>query len=143
VLLAVALFSLSLQGTDATDWILLLAFLLGSAGSSFFEPVVTSSIMSSVPKDRLGTASAFVAVGRQTAFAVGVTVAGAIFVIRERVYIAGLTDEGIVAEAARGEAIARAFGDTMLAGVVLATLAVAFSLAIGGRRKLPEDEGGG
>ncbi len=143
VLLAVALFSLSLQGTDATDWLLLLAFLLGSAGSSFFEPVVTSSIMSSVPRDRLGTASAFVAVGRQTAFAVGVTVAGAIFAIRERVYLAGLTDEGIVAEAARGEAIARAFGDTMLAGVVLATLAVVFSLAIGGRRALPGDEGTG
>ena len=130
LLLVAALFSLSRQGMDATEWVLFAGLLLGSAGTSFFEPVVTSAIMGSVPQDRLGTASAAVAVGRQTAFAVGVTVAGAVFAVRERAHIGGTSTEAMPADAARADAIAGAFGDTMLAGVALASLAVAFSLAL-------------
>lgn len=127
VFLAVALFWLSRQGTDAGDLALFGGLLLASAGSSFFEPVVTSTIMGSVPEERTGTASASIALGRQTAFAVGVTVSGAIFAIRERVYVAGVGsgDEG-------GEAIAAAFGDTVLAGAFVAAIAIAFSFATRG-----------
>ena len=130
LLIAVALFSLSRQGMDATDVALFSALLLGSAGTSFFEPVVTSVIMGAVPKDRLGTASASVALGRQTAFAVGVTIAGAIFAIRERAYMVGYSVDAAGADVARAQAIAEAFGDTMLAGVALAVLAAVFSLAV-------------
>ena len=128
-LLAMALFWLSRQGTDASDLALLGGLLLASAGSSFFEPVVTSAIMGSVPEDRTGTASASIALGRQTAFALGVTLAGAIFAIRERVYgaLAGSEDQV-------GEVIARAFGDTVLAGGIVATMAVVFSMATLGRQ---------
>ena len=89
--------------------------------------------MGSVPQDRAGTASASVALGRQTAFAVGVTVAGAIFTIRQRVYEAGAAAAGLDSGSANAEAIARAFDDTVLAGAVIATIAVAFSLATRGR----------
>ena len=130
LLLVVSLLSLSRQGTDSNVWVLFLALLLGGAGSAFFEPVVTSAIMGSVPRDRLGTASASVALGRQVAFAVGVTVAGAIFAIRERAYLAGYTAEGLSADDARLEAIAGAFGDTLLAGVALASIATVFSLGV-------------
>jgi MFS family permease len=127
VFLAVALFWLSRQGTDAGDLALFGGLLLASAGSSLFEPVVTSTIMGFVPEERTGTASASIALGRQTAFAVGVTVSGAIFAIRERVYVAGVGsgDEG-------GEAIAAAFGDTVLAGAFVAAIAIAFSFATRG-----------
>jgi EmrB/QacA subfamily drug resistance transporter len=127
-LLAIALFWLSRQGADAGDLALLGGLLLASAGSSFFEPVVTSAIMGAVPEERTGTASASIALGRQTAFAIGVTVAGAIFAIRERVYIAGAGSEGVA-----GEAIAGAFGDTVLAGAVVAAIAIAFSMGTLGR----------
>ena len=130
LLLAVALFSLSRQGADASDAALFSAMLLASAGTSFFEPVVTSVIMGSAPSDRLGTASAAVAMGRQTAFAVGVTIAGAIFAIRERAFMAGIGADGAGADDARALAIAGAFGDTMLAGVALAVLAAVLSLAV-------------
>lgn len=130
LLLVVSLFSLSRQGTDSNTWALFLALLLGGAGTSLVEPVVTSAIMGSVPRDRLGTASASVALGRQMAFAVGVTVAGAIFAIRERAYLAGHSAEGLGAQAARAEALAEAFGDTLLVGVVLASLAAVFSIGV-------------
>ena len=127
VLLTIALFWLSRQGTDAGDLALFGGLLLASAGSSFFEPVVTSTIMGSVPEERAGTASASIALGRQTAFAVGVTISGAIFAIRERVYFAGVGsgDEG-------GEVIAAAFGDTVLAGAFVGAIAIAFSIATRG-----------
>jgi MFS family permease len=130
--LAVALFWLSRQGTDAGDVALFGGLLLASAGSSFFEPVVTSAIMGSVPEERTGTASASIALGRQTAFAVGVTVAGAIFAIRERVYLAGAASDGL-----RGEAIAGAFGDTVLTGAFVAAIGIAFSVATLGRPAPP------
>jgi hypothetical protein len=71
-----------------------------------------------------------VALGRQAAFAVGVTIAGAIFAIRERAYMVGYPVDGAGADVARAQAIAEAFGDTMLAGVALAVLAAVFSLAV-------------
>ena len=106
--------------------------LVASAGSAFFEPVVTSVIMGSVPLDRLGTASAAVATGRQTAFAVGVAVAGAIFTIRERLYLGGQTVDGAVDRGVAAEAIAAGFSDTVMAGVALAAIALAASLPLRG-----------
>ena len=127
LLLALGLFWLSRGGADVAEWTLLSGLLLAGAGSAFFEPVVTSVIMGSVPEDRLGTASASVAMGRHIAFAVGVAVAGAIFAVRERVYLADLAFKSVGADTAAREAIAGAFGDALLAGVVLALVAVAFS----------------
>ena len=128
LLLAVALLWLSGLGTGASEWSLMSAMLLAGAGSAFFEPVVTSVIMGSVPSDRLGTASASVATGRHLSFSIGVAVAGAIYAIRQRVYLADLTAQGLGPESARAEAIAGAFGDTVLVGAVLAIMAVVFSL---------------
>ncbi len=124
-----ALFWISTMGSGVMDWALMAGLLLASAGSAFFEPVVTSVIMGSVPPDRLGTASASVALGRQTAFAVGVTIAGAVYAVRERAHLAEL--EG--AASAVPEAIARGFSDVMLATVVFAALAVVFSAALRNR----------
>jgi MFS family permease len=135
VLLAVALLWLSGLGTGTADWALLSAMLLAGAGSAFFEPVVTSVIMGAVPQDRLGAASASVAMGRQVAFSVGVTVAGAIFTIRESAYAAQIAVEGAAEESAAPEAIVRGFGDTMLAGVAVAAIAAVLSLSLGERRK--------
>ena len=124
---AIALLWISQMGSGAMDWALFSGMLLASAGSAFFEPVVTSAIMGSVPKDRLGTASASVALGRQTAFAVGVTVAGAVYAVRERLHLANLLAAGSAPAFASSEAIARGFGDVILVTVIFATLSIAFS----------------
>ena len=75
--------------------------------------------MGSVPVGRLGTASASVAMGRHIAFSVGVAVAGAIFTIRERLYL----DDAAPAN----EAVAGAFSDSLVAGAAFAALAVTAS----------------
>ena len=98
-----------------------------------FEPADTSIIMGSVPVERLGTASASVATARHAAFAGGVALAGAVFAIRERAYLATYDFGFISAAQATADSIARAFGDVMLAGCVLLLVAVALSAALRGR----------
>lgn len=136
-LLALALLWVSREWTGSSEPAIFAALLLAGVGSGFFEPVVTAVIMGSVQADRLGTASAFVAMGRHIAFAAGVALAGAVFAVRERVYLADL-GSGTQAEM---EAIGRAFSDTMLAGAALAVLAALFSMRIRDRR--PEQHSGG
>ncbi len=127
------LFWLSRLGTDSPDIAILGSLLLAGAGSAMFEPADTSVIMGSVPVGRLGTASASVATARHAAFAGGVALAGAVFAIRERGYLATY-DTGFVSEASAGaESIARAFGDVMLAGCVLLLVAVVLSAFLRGR----------
>lgn len=128
MIVVVALVWLSRLGLGATEWSLLSAMLLAGVGSGIFEPVVSSFIMGSVPHNRLGTASASLATGRHIAFSVGIAVSGAIFSIRERVYRAELTGTGLTENSLSAESIARAFSDTLLAGVVVATVAVVLSM---------------
>lgn len=120
--LVTALLWLNRLGTGADEWAIFSAMILGGVGSAFFEPVVTSVVMGSVHSNRLGTASASVAMARHIAFSVGVAIVGAIFTIRERVYLG---------ESVRpDEAVAKAFSDSVVAGAAFAVLAVAASLYI-------------
>jgi EmrB/QacA subfamily drug resistance transporter len=128
IVLAAGFVWLSVLGTPVSERAFLSGVLLAGVGSALFEPVVTSGIMGSVPRDRLGTASASVAVGRQLAFAIGVALAGAIFTIREGVYLDELSATGSPAATAGADAIARGFADAMLSGVALALIAVVLSL---------------
>ena len=126
-LFALALLWVALEWTGANEIAILAALLLAGVGAAFFEPVVTSVIMGAVPADRLGTASALVAMGRHVAFAAGVALAGAVFAVRERVHLR---------EFVEAEAIGRGFSDTMLTCVVLAVAATLFSTMIrSGRRR--------
>ena len=126
-LFALALLWVAREWTGSNEVAILAALLLAGVGSAFFEPVVTSVIMGAVPVDRLGTASALVAMGRHVAFAAGVALAGAVFAVRERGYLRELGESGAA------EAIGRGFSDTMLTCVALAVAATLFSTLIRSR----------
>lgn len=130
ILLVGALLWMNSLSVEGLQWGLFFAMLLAGVGSGFFEPVVTSFIMGSVSHDRLGTASASVALGRHVAFAVGVAVAGAIFTVRERLYLTSLSIPSNAEEIIKAEAIARGFADTALAGAIVAGGAVALSFFV-------------
>ena len=130
IFMVIALLWLSRLGTGGSEWAILSSLLLAGVGQAFVEPPVTAAIMGAVPRDRLGTASASVATGRQLAFAIGTAVSGAIFVIREREYLSQLVSGGAAVELAGPEAISRGFSDTLLAGAALALLGVALSLNV-------------
>jgi EmrB/QacA subfamily drug resistance transporter len=110
----------ALAGGSGSEGAILGALLLAGVGSGLYEPPNTATIMGSVPPDRYGTASASIASGRQLSFAVGVAIAGAIFAVRERAYLA--------AGDAVDRVIAFGFSDALLAGVALAGLGIAVSI---------------
>ena len=122
--LALGLISLSFIYEGYPESLLWYSVLLCSLGAALFEPVVTSTIMGSVPIDRLGTASASVGVGRQFAFAVGTTLSGAVYAFQSTQYSKTeilLQDSGL--------AIA-ALGDVMLVGVIIAFISAILSLKL-------------
>ena len=135
VVTLVGLLWLSRLGTGAPDLAILGSLLLAGAGSAMFEPADTSVIMGSVPAGRLGTASASVATARHAAFAGGLALAGAVFAIQERAYLASYDLGFVSAATAEAESIARAFGDVMLAGCVLLLLAIALSAMLRDRER--------
>ena len=112
---------LSVLAGSGSEQAILGALLLAGVGSALYEPPNTTTIMGAVPADRYGTASASIASGRQLSFSVGVAVAGAIFAVRERAYLA--------ASEAADRAVALGFSDALLAGAVLAGLGVLVSIA--------------
>lgn len=79
---AIGLFGLSRLGADTPVYGIVGRLLLVGVGSALFQSPNSSSIMGSVPLNRLGTASAMIATGRNVGQAVGMALAGAIFAAR-------------------------------------------------------------
>ncbi|WP_025322467.1 MFS transporter [Deferrisoma camini] len=76
---SVSLFGLMLLGARTPMPGLVLALGLLGAGSALFSPPNTSSIMGSVPPERLGVAGGVAAVARNLGMVLGIAVAGAVF----------------------------------------------------------------
>ena len=120
LMIAIGLYLISQIEIDTNEYIIWIGMLLGGVGASLFEPVVTSAIMSSVPNSRLGTASASVGVGRQVAFAVGLTLSGAVYAFQKMEYALKTDWLQKVIEIS-------ALSDTVLVGAFIAVLALLIS----------------
>ena len=129
IMLVIGLILVSQAEAGYGEIFIWLGMLSCGIGASLFEPVVTSAIMGSVPKTRLGTASASVGVGRQVAFAIGLTVAGAVYAFQKMKYSLN-TDwvENIIEISA--------LSDTLFLGALIAVLAVVSSSVLSNTSKL-------
>ena len=123
-ILGLGLVSLSFIYAEYPEFLLWYSVLFCGLGASLFEPVVTSTIMGSVPKNRLGTASASVGVGRQFAFAVGTTLSGAVYAIQNTQY------SKTVSLVSDGSLVIAALGDVILVGVIIAFISALLSFKI-------------
>ena len=136
---ALGLFMFSRQGVPAAEWGIVLSLMIAGAGSALFDAPVISSIMSSVTPDRLGTASASVGTARNIAVSIGIALSGALFTIREKVYLADLSGQTMAHYTVEAQAVAWAFSDTLLAGAILALIGTAFTLAMRGKTQSRSD----
>ena len=117
VVVSVALFLLSKLGVSATVWQLAMILSLASLGSALFDPTNASSIMSTVPAERLGMAGAFIATGRQIGLSGGVALSGAILASREAHHLSsGLP---------QNEALVAGAGDALVVSAVIAMMGIA------------------
>ena len=116
VVVSVALFLLSGLGVNATVWQLAMILSLASLGSALFDPTNASSIMSTVPAERLGMAGAFVATGRQIGLSGGVALSGAILASREAHHLSnGLP---------KNEALVAGAGDALVVSAVITMMGI-------------------
>lgn len=130
-LVSVGLLTLASLGADTPVPLVLLRLALVGLGSVVFGPPNTSTVMGSVPRNMLGTASASVATSRNVGNAVGLAVGSAVLVI-----VAGGADAGLSTSDLPPEDLLRGIRAAFLVAGLLSLLAIGASLTqrSGGRK---------
>ncbi|MBI2202010.1 MAG: MFS transporter, partial [Armatimonadetes bacterium] len=101
---------------DSPEVLLLTALAISGLGQAFFDPPNNSDILGSVPRDRLGTASASIVASRQTAMSTGTALMGALFAYRAASF-AGIRPSEVNPSALPPEAVAAGVKDAFLVAV--------------------------
>jgi len=122
-------FSLQTTVRDIVPILVLLGIGVGT-----YQAPNSSSIMGAVTRDRLGTASALTATGRQVGISVGMALAGTIFTARRLAHETELGRQGMEALKVANLSISEAFHDGLLVGLFLQLLVV-FLCLLPGRKK--------
>ena len=100
-------------------------------GIGTFQAPNNSTLMGSVDRKRLGSASALIATVRQVGLSLGIALVGTMFTARRAVHQIQFSNQGMEAGQAGRFSIPPAFHDVLLISVILGFLAVLFSLASG------------
>jgi len=120
--------------------VIILVLVLLGLGIGTFNPPNNSAIMASVPRDRLGTASALIATLRQVGISLGMAFAGTGFSARRAIHRAKLSSQGLDTTYVTKLSIPLAFRDVLLVGIFLGCLVILLSF-ISGRRKAGVEPG--
>ena len=124
VLMTAAYYALSYIGVDTHVAILVTVLLALGTGISIFEPGNNTALVSSVPPNRLGTASAMIATVRQVSQAVGIAVAGTFFAVIQSAEESRLVEAGVGAEAALAQSATTGFQDVITYLTILLVVAI-------------------
>lgn len=137
-LAAVLLSQLNIDST-VTDVVLRLA-LLGLGSGLFLSPGY-STVMGSVPRQRLGTASAMIATMRTVGFTFGLGIGGAVLASRTAYHLEELTSSGSgLPEVLRPLALVGGYHDTVLVTAGFSFVAMLISFAAW-RKARPQGQG--
>jgi EmrB/QacA subfamily drug resistance transporter len=134
-LMSGGLFWISRLGEDATLTDIVPRLAIMGIGSGLFSSPNNSSIMGSVPWEKLSTGSAMIATVRQVGMSSGIAIAGAIFTSREAAHIVRLTamSDPVTLDINR-TAMIYSYQDTMLVATIVCALAVFASFSRGNAR---------
>ncbi len=130
-IVSAALVMLSQLGADAMVWQFLVILSVGSLGSALFDPPNASSIMSSVPSERLGMAGASIATGRQMGLSAGIALSGAVLASRQAHYLSVASESG--SSLTQATALIQGAGDALLVSAIIVALGI-LPLLLGKRR---------
>jgi hypothetical protein len=103
-------------------------------GVGMFQAPNSSMIMGSVPRNRLGTASALIATLRQVGLSLGMALAGTLYSFRAMIHERELGMRGLSSSEAARYAIPAAFHDALILSVFLGLMVIFFSLLKGERQ---------
>jgi len=128
------IFWLSRLGANATASDILPRLAMMGIGSGLFSSPNNSSIMGSVPREKLSTGSAMIATVRQVGMSCGTAIAGALFENRQAAHLARLTASDPGAVDAGSLALIGSYRDALMVAAIICVVAIFTSLARGGGR---------
>ena len=110
---------------------------VAGVGAGLFQAPNIAAIMSSVPPERLGTASGAVMTFRQIGQSVGIAIGGALFTARSTEIALSRSPQGLDDLAVRPEALIGGFEVVMIAAASITAVAIATSWFTGYRGRTP------
>ncbi len=133
-LIFMALFLLSGLEAESSNADILLRLVVLGVGIGMFSSPNNSSIMGSVPRDKLSTASAMIATGRQIGMSIGIAIAGSIFTNRQAFHAAELIHDNLEPLILDKLSLIGGFQDTLLIAAIISSIGIFTSLARGKQR---------
>jgi MFS family permease len=131
----VALFLLTRLGEHPTYLGIGIAVTLSGVGMAIFQPPNNSAVIGSVPRSMLGTASSITMTARQVGASSGIAVAGALFSANKAEILGRLSHMGIDPATAKKMASITGYQETILVGLIIASIGIFTSLIRGPRQK--------
>ncbi|MFC1998356.1 MFS transporter [Chloroflexota bacterium] len=128
VVLGISLFLLSTMNASSSITDVVIATAIMGAGIGTFESPNNSLIMGSVPKRKLGTASALLATSRSVGLTIGLAISSSIYAARKALYMES---------APEASAIIGSFQDALIIVTYLCIAGVIASLLAGNARRKP------
>ena len=130
-LICLALFLLSRLGTESSEVDIILRLVIQGIGSGMFSSPNNSSIMGSIPRDKLSTGSAMIATVRQIGTSCGIAIAGTIFTSRQAFHAAQFSLENVSQATVQKLSLVAGFQDTLLFAAIACSVGIFTSLARG------------
>jgi EmrB/QacA subfamily drug resistance transporter len=130
-LVSLALFLLTGLSIESNDsQIILRLFILG-LGIGMFTSPNNSSIMGSVPRDKLSTGSAMISTARQIGISSGIAIWGTIFTSRQLYYSSQLINDNIDPISLEKLSLIGSFQDTVFIAAIICSIGIITSLVRG------------
>jgi len=130
-LVCLALFLLRGLGPESSDIDILLRLVVLGVGTGMFQSPNNSSIMGSVPRERLSTASAMLGTVRQVGMSSGIAIAGTIYTARQLFHAAQLASDNLAPTMLQRLSIVGGFQDTLLVAAIVCSIGIIASLVRG------------
>jgi len=137
-ILCLGLFLLSRLGIESSNTAIVLGLVGIGIGSGMFQAPNSSSIMGSVQRDRISTASAMIATVRQMGMSNGIAIMGAIFTIRQLFHTTQLTQDTLNPQMLQRLSLIGGFQDALLVAAIACSIGILTSLI--GKKKQPNQE---
>jgi len=130
-LICLALFLLSRLSTESSEVDVIIRLVIQGIGSGMFSSPNNSSIMGSVPREKLSTGSAMIGTVRQIGMSCGIAIAGTIFTSRQAFHAARFSLENLSQATVQKLSLVGGFQDTLLFAAIACSIGIFTSLARG------------
>jgi len=135
-LICISLFLFSRFSINSSEVDIIIRFVILGIGIGMFSSPNNSSIMGSVPRDKLGTGSAMIATTRQIGISSGIAIAGAIFTSRQAYHASQMAQQDISTQLLDKITLVAGFQDALIVSAIFCTIAVVTSFARGSSRPI-------